>query len=105
MAARNCSRGCIESPIRRFSITSAVRGVFFPRGGMRQIGDELPPGAPSHWLVYFAVEDVDGASDLAAGAGAQVMLPKVNMGDSGAFAVLSDPVGAPFAVFEGRLDD
>lgn len=74
-------------------------------GGMRQIGDELPPGTPSHWLVYFAVEDVDGASDLAAGAGAQVILPKVNMGDSGAFAVLADPIGAPFAVFEGRLDD
>jgi uncharacterized protein len=74
-------------------------------GGMRRIGDELPPGTPSHWLVYFAVEDVDAAAELAARNGGQVLLPKVTMGDSGAFGVLSDPVGAPFAVFEGRLDD
>ena len=73
-------------------------------GGMRHMGDELPAGTPSHWLVYFAVEDVNGASDLASGAGGPVLLPKVEMGDSSAFAVLSDPVGAPFAVFEGRLD-
>jgi uncharacterized protein len=74
-------------------------------GGMRQIGDEMPPGTPSHWLVYFAVEDVERTSELAAGGGAEVLLPKFSMADSGAFAVLSDPAGASFAVFEGRLDD
>lgn len=74
-------------------------------GGMRGIGDELPPEAPSHWLVYFGVDDAEATSELAAGAGGQVLLPKFSMGDSGAFAVLSDPAGASFAVFEGRLDD
>jgi uncharacterized protein len=74
-------------------------------GGMRQIGDELPPGVPSHWLPYFAVEDVDGTVQKAAAAGAEVLLPKFSMGDTAAFAVLADPAGAQFAIFEGRLDD
>jgi predicted enzyme related to lactoylglutathione lyase len=74
-------------------------------GGMRQIGDELPPGTPSHWLVYFAVEDVNATADLASGAGGRVMLPKTDVWESSAFAVLADPAGAPFAIFEGWLDD
>jgi len=74
-------------------------------GGMRQIGDELPPGVPAHWLVYFAVDDVDASSEKATAAGAQVMAPKISAGDFGSFAVFTDPAGAAFALFEGRLDD
>jgi uncharacterized protein len=72
---------------------------------MRQIGDELPPGVPAHWLVYFAVDDVDASSETATAAGAKVMAPKISAGDFGSFAVFTDPAGAAFALFEGRLDD
>jgi hypothetical protein len=74
-------------------------------GGMRLIGDELPPGVPAHWLVYFAVADVEASADKAVQAGGQLMLPKTTAGDFGSFAVVTDVAGAAFALFEGHLDD
>jgi uncharacterized protein len=74
-------------------------------GGMREIGDELPPHVPAHWSVYFAVEDVAASADRAAAAGAQVLMPKTEIPGRGAFAALADPQGAAFAVYEGRLED
>jgi predicted enzyme related to lactoylglutathione lyase len=74
-------------------------------GGMRLIGDELPPGVPAHWLVYFAVDDVETSADKVVEAGGRLMVPKMAAGDWGSFAVATDQAGATFALFEGRLDD
>lgn len=74
-------------------------------GGMREIGDELPADTPAHWLVYFAVEDIEATSETAVQAGGQLLVPKDSAGDYGSLAVLRDPAGAAFALFEGHLDD
>ena len=74
-------------------------------GGMRVIGHELPPEVPAHWLPYFGVESIDESAAKAAQAGGQVLLPKTQGGEMGSFSVLSDPVGATFAIFEGHFDD
>ncbi len=70
-------------------------------GGMM----ELPPGAgaPSHWLAYFAVADLDGSIALTGELGGRALVPQTEV-PSGRFAVAADPQGAAFALFEGNLD-
>ena len=62
---------------------------------------EMPPGseAPSHWLPYVAVEDVDAAVERGQGLGAAVHCPPTDIPNVGRFAVLADPQGACFAVY------
>ena len=55
---------------------------------------------PPHWLVYFAVSDIEGQTTLAQSLGGSVrMRPKVAPG-VGRFSVLADPAGAMFAMIE-----
>jgi hypothetical protein len=67
---------------------------------------QLPPGspAPSHWLVYFGIDDVDAAADRIGSGGATVMVPPQDV-PGGRILVAQDPQGAVFAVFTGRFDD
>jgi uncharacterized protein len=67
---------------------------------------QLPPGAPapSHWLVYFGIDDVDTAADQIGSAGGAVMVPPQDV-PGGRILVAQDPQGAVFAVFTGRFDD
>ncbi len=67
-----------------------------PAGGMMQLPKEAP--APSHWLSYFAVADVDAAAAKAASLGALTYVPPTDIPGTGRFAVLADPQGAAFAV-------
>lgn len=71
-------------------------------GGMMQ----LPPGAPapSHWLVYFGIDDVDAAAGQIGSAGGTVMVPPQDV-PGGRILVAQDPQGAVVAVFTGRFDD
>jgi uncharacterized protein len=66
----------------------------------------LPPGspAPSHWLVYFGIDDLDAAADQIGAAGGTVMVPAQEV-PGGRFLVAQDPQGAVFALFAGRFDD
>lgn len=73
-------------------------------GGLRLMGEEMPPGVPSHWLVYFAVDSVQAAAERAVGMGATILLPRTDIGERGAIAALDDPQGAGFALFEGQLE-
>ena len=64
----------------------------------------LPPdgGAPSHWLAYFAVSDVEASTAKAKELGGGIDLEAEI--EDGRIAVLTDPQGAYFALFEGELD-
>jgi predicted enzyme related to lactoylglutathione lyase len=59
-----------------------------------------PPGTPSHWMPYFAVADCKGAAAKAARLGAKTLMPPELMPDVGTIAVLSDPQGAVFALYQ-----
>lgn len=52
---------------------------------------------PSHWMVYFAVDDCDAAVRRATDAGGVVHFGPMD-GPPGRFAVVSDPQGAAFTV-------
>ena len=74
-------------------------------GGMRALGDELPAATPAHWLPYFAVESIDATTATATEAGGRLHVPRTQVTERSAFAVLSDPVGAAFAIADGEFDD
>jgi predicted enzyme related to lactoylglutathione lyase len=58
------------------------------------------PNTPPHWLAYFAVSDCDAAAAKAKQLGAKLHLPPTTFEDVGRMAVLADPQGAVFAIFQ-----
>lgn len=76
--------------------------------GEKYIGGVPPayPGSakePPHWLIYFAVNDVDKTFERAKDMHARPLLPPMSFEGVGRMALLADPQGAVFAIFrEGR---
>jgi predicted enzyme related to lactoylglutathione lyase len=64
---------------------------------------DAQPGEPPHWVPYFLVESRDDAGTKAKELGGQDWA-RIDM-EQGKIAILSDPQGAPFAVWEGQADD
>ena len=64
----------------------------------------LPPGAPATapvgWSTHIAVADADAAAARALDAGGTVVLESFHVPPAGRLAVLADPVGAAFCVWE-----
>jgi predicted enzyme related to lactoylglutathione lyase len=56
--------------------------------------------APPSWMVYVQVDDVEAAAGRAAELGGKVLQPKSPAGEFGHFAVVQDPTGAVFALWE-----
>jgi predicted enzyme related to lactoylglutathione lyase len=63
--------------------------------------------APSHWMVYFLVDDVDDVAARAVEMGGQLVVEPMPAGELGRMAVLADPQGAYFTVirFNGSADE
>jgi uncharacterized protein len=56
--------------------------------------------APPHWMVYFAVDDVDDVAERAKERGGAIAQEPMDVPDVGRIAVLHDPTGAHFAVLK-----
>ena len=56
--------------------------------------------APPHWLLYFLVSDCDATAGKAQGSGARALLPPQSIPKVGRIAVLADPQGAVFALYQ-----
>jgi predicted enzyme related to lactoylglutathione lyase len=70
-------------------------------GGVMELPSDSP--APSHWLVYFATDDLDATVARIGELGGEVLVEPVKV-PAGRFAVARDPQGAAFALFDGDLD-
>jgi predicted enzyme related to lactoylglutathione lyase len=55
---------------------------------------------PAAWTVYLATSDLDKTAAAAAEAGAQVMAPPMDVMTQGRMAVLADPAGAVFGLWQ-----
>jgi uncharacterized protein len=66
-------------------------------GGMIDITGRAPDEVPPHWLVYFAVDDVDGTVAKATETGGGVALEPFDIAEVGRIAIVKDPFGAVFA--------
>jgi predicted enzyme related to lactoylglutathione lyase len=66
----------------------------------------MPAGqtAPSHWLVYFGIDDIDAGAGRIGSSSGQLLVPKSDV-PGGQIVVAQDPHGAIFALLAGRFDD
>jgi predicted enzyme related to lactoylglutathione lyase len=67
-----------------------------------QIDPQRMPGVPPHWMLYVATADADATAAKAAEKGGAVMMPPFDVFDLGRMAVLKDPTGAPFSIWQAR---
>lgn len=66
-------------------------------GGLMS-NEQMPPGTPPFWMVYFAVSDTDETVAKAEELGGAVMAPAFDAPGVGRIAVLTDSQGAAFSV-------
>jgi predicted enzyme related to lactoylglutathione lyase len=60
------------------------------------------PGAPSAWLAYVQVDDVDAATKKAKSLGATVMKETTEVMGAGWFSVIVDPTGAALGLWKPK---
>ena len=72
-------------------------------GGMRELAPQQE-GAPPHWMPYFTTESVEQTIERTKELGGEAHAGPLDL-PAGRIAVLTDPQGAFFAVFEGEVDD
>jgi predicted enzyme related to lactoylglutathione lyase len=58
------------------------------------------PGAPPHWMIYILVTDCDQSAARAKELGARLYLEPMSIDNVGRMAVVADPQGAVFALFQ-----
>jgi predicted enzyme related to lactoylglutathione lyase len=60
------------------------------------------PGAPSFWLSYVLVDDIEAATKKAKSLGANVMKDVMKVGDFGWMSIITDPTGAPLGLWKAN---
>jgi uncharacterized protein len=78
-----------------------IRNAGRRNGGIREQTEAERRREPS-WLPYFTVEHADDAARTAERLGGQPLVPVTEI-PIGRLAVVADPLGAAFAVFEGQI--
>lgn len=72
-----------------------------PNGGIMPTPEEMA-GMPPVWTVYFSVADVEKTVEKAQAAGGTVFGGVMDAGDTGRFAIITDPTGMPAAFIQTR---
>lgn len=62
--------------------------------------EEKQMGVPPHWNLYVTVDNVDASAARAQELGATVLAPPFDVMDAGRMAVLQDPTGAVFQLWQ-----
>src|SRR5690606_19415774 len=80
---------------------AAAMGI---NGGLRELTtQERDAGVPPRWIPYFTVESAATAAAKAKASGGSVLNGPLAAGD-GIIAMLEEPTGAVFGVYEGEVD-
>lgn len=82
-------------------------GYVHIQNGEDFIGGIIPPQyydsrVPPHWMPYIQVSNCDATCETAKEHGGRVYMPAKDLEDVGRFAILADPQGAAFAIFQPR---
>jgi predicted enzyme related to lactoylglutathione lyase len=83
-----------------------VEGQRWPEGhaGLMEITDDLPAEMPSHWQVYFIVENADEAIKQSESNEAKLAFGPIDI-PVGRFATLVDPQGAVVSILEANYPE
>jgi predicted enzyme related to lactoylglutathione lyase len=66
-----------------------------PGGGMVSM-----PGAPTMWLAYVGVDEINAATEKAVSLGAKIIRGPQEVPHMGWFSILNDPTGAMIALWQ-----
>ena len=69
-------------------------------GGGQMMPEMIEAGAPPVWISYVNVDDIDAAAARATEAGGVVFMPPMDVLDVGRMALVQDPTGAPFGMWQ-----
>ncbi len=64
--------------------------------------EERSQGVPPHWMLYIAVDNADAAVTKAQQLGGKIVAPAFDVMDAGRMAVIQDPTGAMFCVWQAN---
>jgi predicted enzyme related to lactoylglutathione lyase len=84
-------------------VYTTIKNAGSQNGGFMPLSEEHGD-APSFWLPYFSVPSCDEAVEKVQGSGGALFAGPIDV-PAGRFAVIGDPSGAAFAVFEGPTDE
>jgi predicted enzyme related to lactoylglutathione lyase len=68
-------------------------------GGMLK---QMMPGAPSIWLPYVGVDDIEAATKKAKSLGATIMKDVTEVGEFGWLSIIVDPTGAHLGLWKPK---
>ena len=66
------------------------------------LGDQAAAGVPPHWNSYVSVDDIEASVARVAPAGGTVIAPPFDVFDAGRRAVIQDPTGAMFEMWQPK---
>ena len=69
-------------------------------GGMMK---QMDPGAPSSWLAYVLVDDIEAATRKAQSLGAEVRKEVTEVPGMGWFSIIVDPTGAALGLWKTKM--
>ncbi|HEY0406994.1 MAG TPA: VOC family protein [Pyrinomonadaceae bacterium] len=72
-----------------------------PIGGMYQMTADYGD-APSHWMSYVAVTDIDASARRVEELGGKICVPPTDIPNVGRFCVITDPTGATISLITLR---
>ena len=64
--------------------------------------EQRQAGVPPFWMIYVAVDNADAMADRVKTLGGQVMAPPFDVMDMGRMAVVTDPAGTHFAIWQSK---
>jgi predicted enzyme related to lactoylglutathione lyase len=64
--------------------------------------DQSAQGVPPHWMIYVTVENADATAKRVAELGGKVVAPAFDVGTLGRMAVIQDPTGVVFSVWQPK---
>ena len=82
-----------------FRAIPSATGWFMAMDGENQVA-AIGPGEPRDWLVFLHVSEIDAATQASVDAGGILAVPPGDVGTLGKAAILDDPGGAPFALWQ-----
>ena len=87
-----------DVPMKDYDYTMIKVGEGTGGGMMKQ----LMPGAPSSWLAYVEVDDINAATKKARSLGAKIMKDVTQVMDMGWLSIIVDPTGAMLGLWKTR---
>ena len=66
------------------------------------LGEQAAAGVPPHWNSYVSVDDIEAAAAKVGPAGGTVIAPPFDVMDAGRMAVIQDPTGAVFMMWQAK---